>query len=174
MGSAFEIVPLAEEHEAGLRRFVADFRAAGEEEIPGYFAAIDWPHAEIVRRFAAWSRGEELAEDWVPCTTLFLVERGEVLGVVNVRHALTDSLRRCGGRVGYAVRPSARGRGVATAMLEHALVVLAGLGVGRALVTTDRDNPASSRVVEKCGGVFQDEIEGATPGIRTQRCWIET
>ena len=90
---------LAIGHETALVDFLADFECAGEARVPAYFADPGWSHAEIVQRFAAWSRGEDLNDGWVPSTTLFLVDEGRILGVVNLRHCLNDHLRRVGGHV---------------------------------------------------------------------------
>jgi predicted acetyltransferase len=62
-----------------------------------------------------------------------------------------------GGHIGYDVRPSARRRGHATAMLRAALPVARGLGIESALVTCDEDNVASRKVIEANGGVFEDQ-----------------
>jgi len=165
------VVPLELRHEHALEAFLRDFASAGEETVPAWFADPAWSHAETVERLAAWARGESLPEGWVPCTTSFLEDEGELLGVVNLRHALNDHLRRLGGHVGYAVRPSARNRGHATRMLEAAMAQARGLGLDRILVTCDHDNHASIRVIERCGGELQDEIE-SEPGRRTLRYWI--
>ena len=152
-------------------RNLEDFARAGETEIPAYFGEASWSHAEIVENLAAWARGERLPAGWVPCTTSLLEEEGELLGVVNRRHELTDALRRCGGHVGYSVRPSARSRGHATRLLDAAKAQARALGIERILVTCDTDNLASARVIEKCGGEVDDVIEGPA-GRRTKRFWI--
>jgi GNAT superfamily N-acetyltransferase len=72
---------------------------------------------------------------------------------IAVRHRLTPSLREVGGHIGYDVRPSARRRGHATAMLRAALPVAHALGIERALVTCDVDNVGSGKVIESNGGV---------------------
>jgi predicted acetyltransferase len=62
-----------------------------------------------------------------------------------------------GGHIGYDIRPSARRRGHATAMLAEALPVAAKLGIDRVLVTCDDDNVGSRKVIEANGGVFEDQ-----------------
>lgn len=57
----------------------------------------------------------------VPQTTLWWVSGGEYLGRISIRHRLTARLREIGGHIGYDIRPSARRRGHATAMLAAAL-----------------------------------------------------
>ena len=91
-------------------------------------------------------------EGFVPGTMLWWVDGDEFLGRVHIRHRLNDRLRELGGHIGYVVRPSARRRGHATAMLAAALPVAAGLGIEEALVTADPDNVASRRVIEANGG----------------------
>ncbi len=167
-----QIVPLALEHESALRDFLADFATAGENEIPAYFAQPDWSHAEIVSNFAAWARGELLPAGWVPCTTAFLIDEGQLLGVSNLRHSLTDFLLQFGGHVGYSVRPSARGRGHATRLLEGTMQHARQLGIDRLLLTCGPENVSSIRVIEKCGGVFEDELFNETMQARIRRYWI--
>ena len=54
-------------------------------------------------------------------TVLWWVERREYLGRISIRHRLNDALLREGGNIGFEVRPGARRRGHATAMLAAAL-----------------------------------------------------
>jgi predicted acetyltransferase len=104
----------------------------------------------------------------VPQTTLWWVCGEEFLGRVSLRHRLTDELRVHGGHIGYDVRPSARRRGHATAMLRAALPVAAGLGIDRALLTCDADNLASRKVIKANGGIRED---GPGPELRF---WVPT
>jgi predicted acetyltransferase len=76
----------------------------------------------------------------VPQTALWWVSGNEYLGRISIRHRLTASLRGIGGHVGYDIRPSARQRGYATAMLAAALPVARSLGIDRALLTCAEDN----------------------------------
>lgn len=107
--------------------------------------------------------------DWrVPCTTLWWVDGTDYLGRLAIRHRLTEHLLEVGGHIGYDVRPTARRRGHATAMLREALPVAAGLGIEKALVTCDTGNVASRKVIESAGGVFEDERSGKL------RFWVPT
>ena len=103
---------------------------------------------------------------WVPNTTRWVVEDGEFLGSMSLRHVLTPELAEVGGHIGYSVRPSARGRGVATAGLRLMLPLAAGLGIDPVLITCDDDNLASAAVIERCGGVLQDVRHGK------RRYWV--
>ena len=151
---SLEFMPLASQHEASLKDFLQDFADHGEPTINGYFADRTWPHARIVQAFVDWTRGEGLPTGWVPCHTVFAVEDGCLLGVYNIRYLGQEELARQSTHVGYSVRPSARGRGVATAMLADAQRFASDYGMQTLALTCGEANPASRRVIEKRGGVL--------------------
>ncbi|SNR75039.1 Predicted acetyltransferase [Actinoplanes regularis] len=121
-----------------------------------------WASPEGFGAYVGWLHSQALAdsprpEGFVPSTTLWWVEDEHYLGRLAIRHRLTASLLEAGGHIGYDVRPSARRRGHATAMLRAALPVARGLGIASALVTCDLTNAASRKVIEANGGVFADQ-----------------
>jgi predicted acetyltransferase len=109
-----------------------------------------------------------LPAGFVPQTTYWWVEDDTFLGRISVRHRLNDHLREVGGHIGYDMRPTARRRGHATAMLAAALPRAADLGIDKALITCDTGNIGSKRVIERNGGVFEDERHGKL------RYWVPT
>lgn len=151
------LTPLIDRHADALESFLAAFDAEGEHTIPGYFPDRTEGHGEIVALLRAWGEGERLLEGWVPCTTRFLEDGGQLLGLYNFRHRLTPGLERFGGHVGYSVRPDARGQGHATRLLRGAMSFGRELGLQELLLTCDPANVASSRVIEKCGGSLIDQ-----------------
>lgn len=96
----------------------------------------------------------------VPSTTLWWTDGAEYLGRLSIRHRLTERLLEIGGHIGYDVRPTARRRGHATAMLAAALPVAHFLGIDPALITCDTGNIGSRKVIEANGGVLEDERNG--------------
>jgi predicted acetyltransferase len=104
----------------------------------------------------------------VPQTTLWWVSGDEYLGRISIRHRLTAGLREIGGHIGYDIRPSARRRGHATAMLTAVLPAAHSLGINPALLTCDEDNIASRKVIEANGGVLEDKRGGKL------RYWLST
>jgi predicted acetyltransferase len=123
------------------------------EEFCAYTAALADDHTP---RPAGWVRG----------TYLWMVDDDTVVGRISLRHSLTPWLLEVGGHIGYAVRPSARRRGHATAALALMLEVAAGRGIDPALVTCDDDNVGSRRVIEANGGVLEDVRN------RKMRFWV--
>ena len=105
---------------------------------------------------------------WVTGTYLWMVDDDEVVGRISLRHTLTPWLLEVGGHIGYAVRPSARRRGLATRALGLMLPIAAEHGIDPALVTCDDTNVASRRVIEANGGVLEDLRNGKL------RFWVPT
>jgi predicted acetyltransferase len=105
---------------------------------------------------------------YVPETVLWWVDGAAFLGRLSIRHQLTEALTRVGGHIGYEVAPAARRRGHATAMLGAALPIASRLGIDPVLITCDRDNIASRRVIEHHGG------RPDAPYERTLRFWVPT
>lgn len=135
--------------------------------------SLAWLSDAAFRDFTGAIRAEQFEDTprpdgFVPDTELWLVDGKAWLGRVAVRHRLTPNLLEMGGHIGYDVRPSARRRGHATAMLREALVVARALGIGPALVTCDVGNVGSRAVIERNGGVLEDERAGKL------RFWVPT
>lgn len=104
----------------------------------------------------------------VHCTTWWWTHHHTWLGRIALRHHLTDELRHRGGHIGYDVRPTARRRGHATAMLAAVLPHARALGIRHALLTCDPTNTASRKVIEAHGGVLTDHDE------HILRFWVPT
>ncbi|MET3208729.1 UNVERIFIED_CONTAM: putative acetyltransferase [Paenibacillus sp. PvR008] len=117
--------------------------------------------------------GIDLLEGWVKTSTYWLVTANEqVVGAVNIRHKLNESLLNAGGHIGYGIRPSARGNSYAVTMLALALEKAKELGISRALVVCDSDNIASQKTILRNGGMPDwDYVE--EDGKRMNRFWIE-
>jgi predicted acetyltransferase len=121
-----------------------------------------WADPVTFDRYTKRLRAQALPETprpagYVPCTTLWWVDGDEYLGRIAIRHQLTEFLREVGGHIGYDVRPSARRRGHATAMLRAARPVAHRLGIEQVLVTCDWNNVGSRKAIEANGGVYEDQ-----------------
>ncbi len=106
----------------------------------------------------------------VHATYWWITEGDTYLGSISLRHSLNEFLLRAGGHIGYGLRPSARGHGLAAWALQAVLPHARALGIDRLLVTCEDSNVASARTIEKSGGVLED-IRDTELG-RTRRYWI--
>jgi predicted acetyltransferase len=128
--------------------------------------------------FSAWvGRLADEANVAVPCAEgrvhadyWWIVEEQRYLGCITLRHALNDFLLRAGGHVGYGLRPSARGHGLAAWALRMTFPRAQELGLDRLLVTCDDSNTASARTIENAGGMLED-VRETELGL-TRRYWI--
>lgn len=137
----------------------------GRDHIDG--ASMDSTSLDELREpaaFADWvdvllsnERGERLPDGHVASTTRWMVDdHDRLVGFVSIRHELNDALREVGGHIGYAVRPSERRKGHATAATALALAECRCRGIDRVLITCDDTNVASATVIERNGGVLED------------------
>ena len=147
--------------EPGIRRkedaiaFIEEFRAY-QSEINGT-GGLD----RYTENYEGWL--EKLAADsvWepseekVPARTYFLVRESDekIVGMINIRLALNERLRRYGGNIGYSIRPTERGKGYNKINLYLGLKVCAENGIESVLLDADLDNPASWKTMEAFEGV---------------------
>ncbi len=177
---------LVEPHVRFHRSFLAaleEFTAAGEERYAGLpvfgwngspgdpfpaEAVVEPPGFARLVRVVVEAKNPFAARpaDYVPWTELWMARGDEYLGRITLRHELTDALLTWGGHIGYAVRPSARRQGHASAALRGMLAVAEARNIDPVLVTCDVDNLGSRRVIEGAGGVFEDVREGK------RRYWV--
>lgn len=109
---------------------------------------------------------------FVTCTYFWMVEEDEYLGSIALRHELNDFLLAFGGHIGYSVRPTARGHGLAAQALSAVLPAARDRGIRDVLLTCDARNPASRRTIERNGGRYESDVE--YEGDTLQRFWITT
>lgn len=98
---------------------------------------------------------------------------GEFCGVISFRwQPGTEALPpHCLGHIGYAVVPGKRNRGYATQALLQTLPLAKAEGLHYVELTTDLDNAASRKTIERAGGIFLEHFTkppqfGGKPGVR--------
>ncbi|MBN1554374.1 MAG: GNAT family N-acetyltransferase [Phycisphaerae bacterium] len=126
----------------------------------------------FLQRLADCASGVNIPQDYVKANTYWLVKDKRILGTCNLRHELNDRLRNYGGHIGYSIRPCEWNKGYGTELLRLAMDKARKLGISRALVTCDKINIGSARVIQKNGGVLDSEGVDPEDGKVTQRYWI--
>jgi predicted acetyltransferase len=158
-----------------VREFQADNSFPLKKKLYDKISALELEACfeKYVDRILGKARGENLPEGWVPATTYWLVDNGEYMGKVNIRHRLTESLEKIGGHIGYDIRPSKRGRGYGSQVLKLALPKAREIGITRALLTCDATNTASRKIIEKNGGVFENSVPNTETGVDKLHFWLQ-
>lgn len=164
-----KLVKLTEEYIPQLNDMMDEWTNAGEKIIPWSIRKCDY------HDFKPYVESLEVKEagKYVPDSTFFCLdtERNVFVGAVNIRHILNDKLLFAGGHIGDGIRPSERGKGLATRMIALALEECDKLGIKEVLMCCDKDNAASARTIIKNGGVLENEV--LDDGVPVQRYWIK-
>ena len=110
----------------------------------------------------------------VPQTVYWVLDSGDqVVGMLRVRHRLTDRLRDRGGHVGFYVRRGERGQGYGRDALALALAELRRMGEARVLVTTDAENAAAIAIILANGGVMESTGHDSHRDCAFHRYWFD-
>ena len=98
-------------------------------------------------------------EERVPARTYFLVRENDnrIVGMINIRTALNEHLKKFGGHIGYGIRPTERGKGYNKINLYLGLQVCDEYGIDKVFMDADLENPASWKTMEALGGVRTKE-----------------
>lgn len=116
--------------------------------------------------------GINLDDGRVPGTTYFYIDNDQIIGTINIRHCLNDFLLKKGGHIGYSILPSQRQKGYATAMLKEAIEICKKWDIYPILITCNKNNIASRKTIEKCGGKLENEYYDENNKETILRFWI--
>ena len=114
--------------------------------------------------FAAWLERLKAESDTGTCQ--WIAEDDRIQGGIAMRYQYNDRA----GHIGYGIRPSARGRGIATWALRQMLTQARDRNMTRVLLVCAADNAGSAKTIEHNGGVLE-EIRQTAHGP-TRRYWI--
>ena len=115
-----------------------------------------------------------IPEGKVPANTYFFIraQDSKIIGMINIRHKLSDLLFTRGGHIGYSIRPTERKKGYGTMMLKLGLEKCRELSLSKVLITCDKINVASAKVIQNNNGILENEIFSETFSEIIQRYWI--
>ncbi len=94
-------------------------------------------------------------EEKVPARTYFLIRSNDnkIIGMINIRLALNERLKKYGGHIGYSIRPKERGKGYNKINLYLGLKICKEYGIEKVFMDADKENPASWKTMESLGGI---------------------
>lgn len=153
--------------EASYRSYIAELGGEERYPFPLDFDASDFP--ALLQRVENLARGIDVPEGFVPSSTFWLVEDGELVGVSNLRHTLNDRIRHCGGHIGLGIRPSRRGHGLGNALMRRTIEQARARGIGELHIHCHKHNAASARMIIANGGALGSEVAIGEPVEVIQR-----
>jgi predicted acetyltransferase len=154
-------------------RMSRDYQSAGEDRYQHEGGWDEESFRVFLSRLRDNALGRSLPPGYSPTVTHWLLdEAGEIVGASRLRPVLTEELMHEGGNIGYDVPPSARLQGNGTALLRLTLAKAAERGLTRALLTCDKDNEGSRKIIERNGGVLDGEGISDESGKPVLRFWI--
>ena len=104
-----------------------------------------------------WSKELNLPPGYAGQTSFWMYVDNEPVAFGKIRHTLNENSRIVGGNIGYAVDPIHRGKGYATIILRELIQIASKMGIVEKLLSVEKYNYASKKVIEKNGGyVFKE------------------
>lgn len=102
------------------------------------------------------------------------ISSGKLLGAILIKRYVKKGSHDISGHIGYGIRPSERRKGYATEMLKMGLEECKQWKTEKVMISCRDDNIGSAKVIENCGGVFENCISHEENGenILFRRYWI--
>lgn len=158
--------PKSDDKKAVLE-MIAEFEKYKSAHDGGFWSNEDFDYSDWLQQNFDKEVGLNLPQNRVPSIQFVSFDdSGKALGFLSLRLRLTDQLLEAGGHIGYSVRPSQRGQGIAKAMLKEAIKIARGKNIQEILVTCHDNNPASRAVILANFGKLEDSRN------QIERYWI--
>jgi len=157
----------------GQIKALKEYARDGRYELPDLNKIIKLPPKKYISTLRKQARGIGLPKGYVPQTSYWLIDKDRYVGEIRLKHRLNKQLKKIGGHVGYIIKPKERKRGYGTKILKLAFPKLKKIGIKRALITCDKTNIGSRKIIENNGGKFYREIKIRGRKVPTLQYWVK-
>lgn len=139
---------------------------AGTSYLSNYDSYSEW------LQFVQDNEHPETKQTEVTATVFLFIRESDdkLIGLCNLRHDLNDYLFHYGGHIGYSVKRDERRKGYATQILQLLLNECKKIGLMSILLTCDKLNIASAKIIRNSGAILENEVE--LEGEIIQRYWL--
>ncbi len=150
-------LPTLDDYEK-LKEYVIEHYSNHEKSISASNGLTNMKYKEWVEKV---NRNSKIADDeWGKYYLYLVFDNNRLIGLLNIRFDLTDTLRNRYGDIGYGVRPSERRKGYATKILHYALEICKEKNMSEVILGCYEKNLGSNKVIQKNGGnLFKTDIE---------------
>ena len=111
-----------------------------------------------------------------PGETFFLIRRDDnkIVGMLNIRHKLTDAMLEFAGHIGYGIRPTERQKGYNKINLYLGLIkAKEEFNLDKVMLGCSADNIGSDKTIKALGGVLEKSEVDPMDGELTNVYWID-
>ena len=118
---------------------------------------------------------ENIKPGRVPASTYFSVRKSDnkIIGIINIRYELNEYLENYGGHIGYSIRPTERKKGYGYKQFKLALEKCLEISIHKVLITCSENNIGSTKIIEACGGIYEDTRFCEKENDSLKRYWIK-
>ena len=130
---------------------------------------------EWLKRCKDYKAGKNLPLGYVPATQYICIRKtdNKLIGMLQIRHSLTEFLLNYGGHIGDSISPDERQKGYGKKMLGLGIVKCKNLGIEKVLITCKDTNAASRKCIIANGGVYEDTRHFEPENINLERYWVK-
>ena len=155
-----ELIKPEKEHEAIVNDFIKEHIENNEFVIHGGALVEKLDYDVWLQQLANNSDKSTVDKDWVVASTFLAMRRSDrkLIGLIDIRHELNVFLQSYGGHIGLGIRPSERGKGYASKITMEGLSFCKKIGLHKLMFACYKDNFASRKTIEKCGGKLEKEF----------------
>lgn len=158
------------EYEISFNEYIKEVINNNEQDELGNVYREDETFNQMLQRVHKRRYGIDIPSMDVPSTIYFIINNDEVVGTIDLRSYLNKSYFFKFGHIAYIIKPSCRKKGFATEALKQAIDIYKKSNIDKILIVCYKDNTASSKVIEKNGGILEREYQKDNHII--QRWWI--
>lgn len=111
-----------------------------------------------------------------PGKTFFLIRENDnkLIGMINIRHDLNESMLKFGGHIGYGIRPTERKKGYNKINLYLGLLkAKEEFGLDKVMLDCSIDNLGSNKTITSLGGVLERSEIDPSDNTLTNVYWID-
>ena len=155
-----ELIKPEKEHEAIVKDFIKEHFENNELEIHGGALVEKLDYDAWLKQLTNNSDKSTVSKDWVVASTFLAMRKNDrrLIGIIDIRHELNDFLESYGGHIGLGIRPSERKKGYASEITMKGLSFCKEIGLQKVMLACYKDNLASRKTIEKCGGELKKEF----------------
>ncbi len=120
---------------------------------------------------------KDYAEKWGRCQsrTFLLIRENDnkIVGVINIRWNLSESMLQFGGHIGYGIRPTERRKGYNKINLYLGMLEAEKIGLDKVMLDCDVNNIGSDKTLKALGGKLERTEIDPSDGILTNVYWFD-